>query len=50
MSGETLSFCFARMPAAIAYQLQLLYYQRNNGARYEKRYEADQDVLTAFFS
>ncbi len=36
------------MPAAIAYQLQLLYYQRN-GARYEKRFETDPDVLTTFF-
>lgn len=37
------------MPAAIAYQLQLVYYQRN-GSRLEKRFETDQDVLTAFFS
>jgi hypothetical protein len=37
------------MPAAIAYQLQLLYYKRN-GSKIEKRFYTDVDVLTAFFS
>jgi hypothetical protein len=36
------------MPAAIAYQLQLICYQRA-GAKLERRFETDTDVLTTFF-
>lgn len=38
------------MPAAIALQLQILYYQQQKGAKIEKRFYTDTDVLTAFFS
>jgi len=37
------------MPAAIAYQLQLLYYQRNGG-QFERRFETDTDVLQTLFN
>jgi hypothetical protein len=36
------------MPAAIAYQLQLICYQRG-GAKLEKRFETDTDVLATLF-